>query len=473
VVKRLNGWDAMLLYSEAPNVHKHTLKIGIIDVAEFEGEFTFEFFRTEFQRRLHLLEPLRLKLVDTPMKLHHPMWLETSDIDLNYHLRRVRARAPGGRRELDELVGEIAGTPLDRGHPLWEMYFVEGMEEHRFAVIGKIHHALADGVASANLMAKMMAPTSIEGTPDVGGGEAVPSTGELLQAAWRDHVRQLGRLPALARESAAGIRRVRSRIRERGEHSGFGKQLPPPTFINHVVSPRRRFATATLALADVKEASKSLGVTLNDVVLASAAGALRELLLRHDGRADAPLIVSVPVGLDTSPDRLTGNEVFGLNVSLPVHVADPRERAQLISTAMRTAKEDLHLMGAEAMAQWATYLPPGLSPPIFRWVARRETQSRMLISNVPGPRERGSTGGATVSEIYSVGPLLAGSGMNITVWSYVDQLNISVLTDDVTLDDPHEATDAMVQAFTDLRAAAGLPAELTEVLTAMAPASAH
>jgi hypothetical protein len=131
-VKRLNGWDAMLLYSETPTVHKHTLKIGIIDVAGFDGEFTFEFFRTEFQRRLHLLEPLRLELVDTPMKLHHPMWLETSDIDLDYHLRRVRVRAPGGRRELDELVGEIAGTPLDRGRPLWEMYFVEGMEEHRF-----------------------------------------------------------------------------------------------------------------------------------------------------------------------------------------------------------------------------------------------------------------------------------------------------------------------------------------------------
>ena len=97
----------------------------------------------------------------------------------------------------------------------------------------------------------------------------------------------------------------------------------------------------------------------------------------------------------------------------------------------------------------------------------------LLISNVPGPRQRGSTGGATVSEIYSVGPLLAGSGMNITVWSYVDQLNISVLIDDVTLDDPHEATEAMVQAFTELRAAAGLPAELTEVLTAMAPASTN
>src|SRR4051812_39150699 len=219
----------MLLYSETPNVYKHTMKIGIIDVADFEGEFSFDFFRAEFKRRLYQLEPLRLKLVDTPMKLHHPMWLETSDIDLNYHLHQVRVRAPGGRRELDELVGDIAGSPLDRSRPLWEMYFVEGMAEHRFAVIGKIHHALADGVASANLMAKMMDQNPM------GGGQRpndnpLPSSRELLQAAWRDHVHQLGRLPALARETASGIRRVRSHVRERGEKSGFGKQLPPPTF---------------------------------------------------------------------------------------------------------------------------------------------------------------------------------------------------------------------------------------------------
>ena len=323
-MKRLNGWDAMLLYSETPNVHKHTLKIGIIDVADFDGEFTFEFFRTDFQRRLHLLKPLRLKLVDTPMKLHHPMWVETSDIDLDYHLRRVRVPAPGGRRELDELIGDIAGKPLDRSRPLWDMCFVEGMAERRFAVIGKIHHALADGVASANLMAKMMDPNPVdEGQRH--DDSALPSNSQLLQAAWRDHVSQLGRLPALARETAAGIRRVRSRVRKRGEKSGFDKQLPPPTFINHVVTPGRRFATATLALADVKETSKSLDITLNDVVLASAAGALRALMLRYDEHADALRSrLRLPVGLDTSPDRLTGNEVFGLNVSLPVRTLSIR-----------------------------------------------------------------------------------------------------------------------------------------------------
>jgi WS/DGAT/MGAT family acyltransferase len=422
------------------------------------------------------MEPLRYKLVDTPLKLHHPMWLETSDIDLDYHLRRVRVRAPGGRRELDELIGDIAGTPLDRSRPLWEMYFVEGMAEHRFAVIGKIHHALADGVASANLMAKMMDSDPVLTDRESDDSQALPPRRELLRAAWRDHLRQLRTLPSLARESAAGMRRVRSRAKQWGEEPADSKQLPPPTFINHVVSPRRRFATATLALSDVKQTSKHLGITINDLVVATAAGAVRTLLLRYDGRADAPLIASVPVGLDTSPDRLTGNEVFGMNVSLPVHVDDPLDRVRLTSRAIRIAKEQLQLIGAEAMAQWAAYLPPGVAPPIFRWIAKREAQSRMmnlLISNVPGPRKRGSTSGATVSEIYSVGPLLAGSGMNITVWSYVDQLNISVLTDDLTLDDPHEATDAMVQAFTEIRSAAGLSEKLTEVPTAMAPATAR
>ena len=107
-MKRLNGWDVMLLYSETPNIHTHTLKIGVIDVTDFDGDFTFELIRRPLRRRMHLLEPLRYKLVDIPLKMHHPMWLEKSDVGLGYHLRRVRVPRPGGRRELDEVIGEIA-----------------------------------------------------------------------------------------------------------------------------------------------------------------------------------------------------------------------------------------------------------------------------------------------------------------------------------------------------------------------------
>ena len=473
-MRRLNGWDAVLLYSETPSVHKHTLKIGVIDIVNFEGEFTFEYFRQDLERRLHLLEPLRYKLVEAPLKLHHPMWLETFDVDLDYHLRRVRVQPPGGRRELDELIGDIAGTPLDRARPLWEMYFVEGMAEHRFAVIGKIHHALADGVASANLMTKLM---NVDPDPfheqKLQDANALPARKDLLQAAWRDHMRQLRALPLLAGETAAAMRRVRAAAKRRGAGHEFKTPVPPPTFMNHVVSPGRRFATATVALSDVKHTSKHLDVTINNLVLAIVAGALRVLLQRYDGHADAPLVASVPVSLDTSSDRLTGNEVFGLNVLLPVHVGDPLDRLQEASDATSTARERLDLLGPEAMSQWAAYLPPTVAPYVFQRIARREKQSRMMnlvVSNVPGPRKRGGSAGATVSEIYSVGPLLAGSGMNITVWSYVEQLNISVLTDDLTLNDPHEVTDAMVDAFSEIRSSAGLPEKLAEVQSAMAPA---
>ncbi len=155
-MKRLNGMDAMLLYSETPNLHTHTLKVAVINAAEFDGEFTFEVFRRTIQRRLHLLDPLRYRLVEIPWKLHHPMWLENCDVDLDYHLRRVQIPSPGGRRELDQVIGEIASTPLNRDRPLWEFHFAEGMADDRFALIGKVHHTLADGLASANLLARLM-----------------------------------------------------------------------------------------------------------------------------------------------------------------------------------------------------------------------------------------------------------------------------------------------------------------------------
>ena len=471
-MRRLNGWDAMLIYSETANVPSHTLKIAVIDVTEFDGEFTFEVFRDMLAPRLPLLDPLRYLLVEIPFKLHHPMWLENTEVDLDYHLRRVSAPAPGGRREFDHVVGEIAAAPLDRRHPLWEIYFVDGLAEGRFAAVAKVHHALADGVASANLLARALDATEDLSRERDSGGSVTPTTPyELVRAAGRDHLRQIRKLPRLVRDTAEGVSRVRRRPKNRGEHPELAHGFnAPKTFINHVVSPGRRFATATLSLADVKQTSKFLEITINDLVLATATGALRELLLRYDGRADQPIIASVPMSLSGSPDRLTGNELNIMNLPLPVNVADRLDAVRLTSVATSRAKETARLLGPSVAQSWMEYLPPPLSPALFRRLANREARTRFMnlpISNVPGPRQRNGLGGATVSEIYSVGPLSAGCGMNITVWSYVDQLNISVLTDDATLDDPHEVTDAMMREFVEIRRAAGLPGDLTQVGTAM------
>lgn len=472
-VKRLNGVDALMLYTETPEIHMHTLKIGILDVSNMEQDFSFEMFRAVGYQRLMALEALRYQLLDIPLKLHHPMWVVNDDIDLDYHVRRARVPAPGGRRELDELIGHIASTPLRRDRPLWEMYVAEGLADNRVAIIHKVHHVLADGMASANQMAQAISQHQPEPrrVPRV-----VPTRSHLLKAAARDHVGLIRKLPRLVNETASGVSRVRRRSKERGAHPDLARNFaPPPCFINHRVSPGRRFATAPLALADVKETSKHLGVTLNDVVLATVAGALRRLLLRYDGRADAPLIAGVPVSYNTSPDRLAGNEFTYMTPSLPVHVDDPMQRVMLTAMATRIAKENHQLLGPTVLPAWMSYLPTALAPRMFRAQARRVQSASVMnltVSNVPGPRERGCIEGATLNEIYSVGPIVAGSGMNITVWSYVDQLAVSVLTDDLTLSDPHEATDALIDAFRELRSAAGLSDTLTPVAATLPLAAA-
>jgi diacylglycerol O-acyltransferase len=470
-VKRLSGWDAVLLYSETPMVHMHTLKLAVIALDELgDRNFGVEEFRQVIHGRLYKLDPFRYELVDIPFKFHHPMWRENCEVDLEYHIRPYRVDSPGGRRELEAAVGKIASTPLDRSRPLWEMYFIEGLANGRIAVLGKIHHALADGVASANLMARGMDLQTGPADRDSYATDPAPTRSELVRTAFGDHLRQIGRLPGVVRYTAQGIGRVRKSSHKLSPELTM-PFTPPPSFMNHMVDGTRKFATATLALADVKQTAKQLGVTINDMVLAISSGALRELLLRHDGKAEHPLLASVPVSFDFSRDRISGNYFTGVMMTLPVELADPLERVQAAHDAAESAKETHHLMGPELVSRWSAYFPPAPAEALFRWLANKDGQNKVLnlpISNVPGPREHGRVGGALVTEIYSVGPLTTGSGLNITVWSYVDQLNISVLSDGATLDDPHELTKAMVDAFVEIRVAAGLSEKLTVIEEAMA-----
>ncbi len=271
------------------------------------------------------------------------------------------------------------------------------------------------------------------------------------------------------RYTAQGVRRVQRSPRKLSPKLTM-PFTPPPSFMNHMVDATRKFATATLSLDDVKHTGKQLDATINDMVLAMSAGALRKLLLRYDGHADHPLLASVPVSFDFSRDRISGNYFTGVLVSLPVDVEDPAERVRAAHVAAAVGKESNNLIGPELVSRWSAYFPPAPAEAMFRWLSNKDGQNKVMnlpISNVPGPRERARVGGALVTEIYSVGPLTAGSGLNITVWSYVDQINISVLSDGKTLEDPHELTSAMLDEFVEIRRAAGLPAELTVVESAM------
>jgi diacylglycerol O-acyltransferase len=460
-MKRLNGMDAMLLYSETKNLHTHTLKVLVLDASEAEKPLCFTMFRQHVEDKLGDLAPLSYSLIDVPLRLHHPVWRKNKEIDLDYHLQRVRLNEPGGQRELDREIGRIASIPLDRTRPLWEFHFVEGLDENRFAVVVKMHHSLADGVASANILSRLMG-LSEPAEPIVFGRAALmPTTIQLLWHAGRDHLRQLRDLPQLIIDVIRGTARVRRQSKKRGHCPDTATMFnAPPTFLNHRVTQTRTFATASLPLAEVKQAAKNLSMTFTELILAIASGGLRELMLRYDGRADRPLLATVPVCTDGSPDRLDGNEISGLTISLPVHVDDPLRRASLVSAATSTAKEDHDLLGPTLQSRMMAYLPPFLAPSIFRRQSQRTANKVMnvAISTVKGPIERGSIAGASVSEIYSVGVLSSGSALNMTAWSYDGYVFVAVLSDDETFNDTSEAVDAMLHSFYEL----GQLAEIVE-----------
>jgi diacylglycerol O-acyltransferase / wax synthase len=442
----------MMLFSEAANVPMHTVKVAILD-APGAGDFAVETAREVVQQRLHRFEPLRRVLVETPYGFHRPMWRENCPVDLAYHVRPLHLPAPGGRRELDDAIAKLIEEPLDRTRPLWEIYVVDGLSDGRLAVVTKIHHALADGVASANLLAAALdKPESVRAGAQC---DPHPSRTQLLRTATRDHLHQIADFPSLLHYTAASVHRVTRTRRNRTAVK------VPRSFMNHRLATGRRFATASLPFADAKQITRQLGCTINDLVLAMAAGASRELRLRYDGRSDTPLVAMVPVCLDTSSGRSAGNNFTQIAVALPADLDDPLHLVARSHDAAISAKQLHTLRGPELYPRWFAYLPPALVRKLSGWLARTSIHTKMqnlVVSNVPGPREYVRVAGATIAEFYSVGPLVASSGLNITVWSYADQLNISVLADTATVTDAHEVTEAILREFAEIASAAGASA---------------
>ncbi|MCW2831467.1 MAG: Diacylglycerol O-acyltransferase [Aeromicrobium sp.] len=441
-MRRLSGWDAVLLYSETPTLHNHTLKIAVIDAAAGPEPFTFELFKRTFERRLDLLPPLRYQLVNVPLGIHHPMWREGVDVDFDFHIRKVQVPAPGGRRELDALIGDIVSVPLDRSRPLWEFHFVEGLAGGQVAVVGKIHHALADGVAAANLMSLAVEPTAgstvRESQPRA--ADPLPPRAQVVRAAAADHWGSIRRLPGVVRRTVTGVRRMRREGPPPPARDTSAFEAPP-TFFNVTLSARRAFATQSIPLAEMKSTSKALGVTLNDLLLGMVAGAIRSILLDRHEPVCTPLLAGVPLSTDTSASRISGNKLGGMVVSIPIDCADPLERCRLVHASAKVAKQRADLLGHNIMQDWMEYVPPRPTVWISRLRAERKAKRNKLmnlsISNVPGPRVKGFIAGTPIDAFYSVGPLSDRTGINITAWSYGDQMNVSVLTDRALVPEPH------------------------------------
>jgi diacylglycerol O-acyltransferase len=470
-VQRLSGMDAGFLYVETPTLHMHTLKVAVLG-APVGGPGTFEAMRDEIRRRLPLLPPFRRRLVEVPWGLHHPVWIEDPDFDLERHVERLVLPAPGTAGQLDDAIAEIAGRPLERDRPLWRMAIVEGLEGDRLAVVVQIHHAVADGVAASALLANVMGATEDGGHQvpiDDWRPEAVPGPARLVVDALRDQVTQLVDLPRLVQRTAGGLQAA---LRHR-RASGVATPLPvlssPRTSLNTSLTSERSFATTSLPLADARRVREAFGVTLNDVVLATVGGALRAYLAERGELPARALVAAVPTATagDVVP-RLAGNRVSNLFTSLATDQVDPGQRLLRVHEVTAEAKAMQDLVGSETLGDWVQYVPPRpyawvMHQYSHRGLARRHRPPvNVVVSNVAGPGEPLYAGGARLDAIYSVGPVLEGVGLNVTVWSYLDQLHVGLLACRAMVPDAHRIADGLQEALAELVASA----------SSVAPASA-
>jgi diacylglycerol O-acyltransferase len=461
-MERFTGQDAAFLYMETPSVHMHTLKVAVIDLpAKIPYADVFELVRASMESKLHLVPRLRLRPVEVPGGLHHPLWVNDPNFDIARHLFRKKIAEPGGHREMDQAIAEIASTQLPRDRPLWESWLLEGLADGGVVLVTKIHHSLADGVASATMMAKVMTLDPAEDDLNVATPtwvpERLPSRPELVIGAFGDQRQQLGMLGPLVKKTVLGGVNVLQNVKNRTIDVPYPFRTPRTVF-NRTLSPRRSFASTSLPLAELKAVKTAAKVTLNDVVLATVAGALNRFFEERGEHLSRPLIASVPmaVAMAGNAPRESGNRVANLFTSLCNDVTNPLLRLQMIHAVTSQSKEVQLQLGIETMLDWADAAPAGL----YRWILGAFSQSRLsdymppaanlVVSNVRGPDHPLYVAGARLRAIYSVGPAVEGIGLNITGWSYCGDLTMALIADADAIPDPHFITDALRPALDEL-----------------------
>jgi WS/DGAT/MGAT family acyltransferase len=422
------------------------------------GGYTFHKLAGELARRVKVLPAFRRKLHAVPLDLDHPVWVEDHDFDIHNHLRRAAVPAPGGRRELAELCGMLAGQPIDRSRPLWEMWVVEGLADGTIAILLKMHHACVDGVAGASLLAHLcgLSPDAEPAEQTEPDNPARPPSDLTLA------LRGIGALARKPVEFAKLLPRTLGVLPRWADRAARGRGMPTPftaprTSFNRTISGRRAVAYARVSLADVKRVKNACGTTVNDVVLAMCSGALRRYLSDRDELPGGSLVAMVPVSTHGTASVEAGiNQVSGMFTSLHTTVDDPVQRLAAIARGNRAGK-DLHAaLGPNLLAGWARFAAPttfAVAARVYSFLRLAEKHPvvhNLVISNVAGPPLPIYLLGCRVVGMYPLGPVFHGAGLNITVLSQDGHVDIGLIACRDSVPDLWALADAMPEALREL-----------------------
>lgn len=442
----MSGLDARFLYSATPTVHMHTMKVVVVDVSGRPEPLTEDLLAAIVEYRLNRMPMLRRRVVPAPHGLGNPVVVDDPDFDVTRHLKVVTVDPPGNQRQLDQVIGRIAGVPLPLDRPLWEMTAVEGLEGGRVAFVMKVHHALADGVASVAMMENAFIVDEDHAVVEAFHPGDLPTTGELYRASASGLAWALRTVPRVVRQTVSGTRKALA-VRRDTTALLARPFSGPRTPFNVALTPDRTFATVELPLPSMLEVKSAAGVTLNDTFLAICGGGIRRYLQRMGALPTHSLVASMPMATRTDRHRLSGNHVDNLFVPLRTDLEDPTARARSINEASGAARKVRNAFGPELFELRSGLVPAGfhgLAPRL--WGATHLANHlrpplNLIASCVRGPRRPMEFDGAVATALYSCGPILEGIGVNITAWSYIDTLYVSILGCSASLPEPRLLAD--------------------------------
>ena len=485
-IQQLSGLDANFLAIESDRNYGHVGGLGILDPSTAPGgKLTLEKLTEVVGSRLHLVAPFTQRLAEVPFNLDRPYWVDDEHFDIGYHVREIALPAPGSRNQLLEQAGRIYSRRLDRSRPLWEVYLIQGLEGGKVALLSKTHHAAVDGLSGAEIMSAIydltVEPRKVD-PPEPGEElQGPPSGTELLVEGVKslprfpvnlasrltrllphvDMVPSMVGLPGSERISRS-LSKVRATI-NREEDATVIERPPiraPRGPYGGLVSPHRIFGIGSVPLEDVKKVKNAFGVKVNDVVVTLVAAALREDLLERGELPDDPLVVLVPISVRTEEQMGTfGNRVSGMIVPLPTHIEDPVERLMFSHETMNMGKEAHSALPAEAMRDISTFIPPALHARAARMATElsgRFTRPpwNTIVSNVPGPPVDLYCCGARLEAQYPLSIISDGMGLNVTIMSYRDSVDIGITADREQSPEVQRVVAAMQDALKELLAAA-------------------
>jgi WS/DGAT/MGAT family acyltransferase len=463
--ERLSALDTSFLTLEDENAHMHIGAVALFDAAPLAGPsggIDIDRVYRLMEIGLHRIPRYRQRIAYMPL-LRHPIWIDDDRFNLAYHVRHTHLPAPGDERQLKRLAGRIMSQALDRGKPLWEMWVVEGVEGNRVALITKAHHCMIDGVGSVELTGSIMRPTP---DPDPRLNDPAPrwmprpapGAGRLLGSEVARHAGDVLGTVRRAREAImdprAAVRALLETTRSIGEALGAGMRPASPTPLNVEIGPHRRFDWTSIDLATVKHIRSRFGGTVNDVVLAIVAGALRRFLRRRSVAVDGlDFRAMVPVNVRARAEQgHMGNRVAMMVARLPLDEQDPQARLTRVTQETTGLKRSHQAEGVQAIEELSDHTFTTLFT-LFARVAASSRPFNLVVTNVPGPPFPAYVLGARMNACYPLVPLYQNQALGIALFSYDGRLWWGFNADWDALPDLHdivEAIDTEIAAFVRL-----------------------